>query len=367
MDYELGQAVTLYIENITNSLGVVVDPSDLELQLRHPDGTVDTHAIGALTHVAVGHYEFTFTPELPADAGAWWYRFEAENPDTANEGTFNVRRSVVVGGVAPAQPSGSTCSPWAEISDTCAPCNTYEFDPATLDDALQTASDVLFNLTGRRWPGECTETLRPCGYATPRLTPQLDARTGYRSAQWCGCNNSRSCGCRRPSEVRLPGYPVVAVQQVKIDGAIVPTARYRLDDSRWLVYLPEDGGERRGWPCCQRIDLPDTEDDTWSITYTFGTAPPTGGVRAAAILGCELALACSPETVGQCRLPKRVTSITRQGVTLAVLDPLSLFADGLTGIPEVDMWVASIRHGDARRPAAVYVPGATQHHRRVGR
>lgn len=261
----------------------------------------------------------------------------------------------------------TTCAPWADAADVCSPCDDYAFDPALLDDALQMASDVLYELTRRKWPGECSETLRPCGYGTGRTTaPQLRTH-GYQPAQWCGCNDSRACGCRRPREVKLPGYPVTGVTQVKIDGVVLHADRYRVDDKRWLVYLPEsDSAERQGWPCCQRIDLADTELDTWSVTYTYGEAPPIGGARSAATLGCQLALACQPETVGQCRLPKRITSITRQGVTLAVLDPLTLFADGLTGLSEVDLWVQSILRGDAQRRATVHVPGAQQRHRRVG-
>lgn len=243
-------------------------------------------------------------------------------------------------------PSASTCSPWAEMGDVCSPCDDYSFDPTLLADSLQIASDVLYELTGRRWSGECEETIRPCGYRTS-------------DSGWCGCTSSRGCGCRRLSELRLPGYPASAVTEVKIDGVVIDPARYRVDAHRWLVYLPEsDTAERRGWPCCQRLDLPDTEEDTFSVTYTFGQDPPPGGIKAAAILGCQIALACQPETAGggRCRLPKRVTTITRQGVSMAVLDPMTFVADGLTGLTEVDLWVQSTLIGASRRRASVFRP-----------
>lgn len=255
-----------------------------------------------------------------------------------------------------------TCSPWAAPADVCAPCSDEGFDVGVLTTSLQVASDILFDLTRRRWPGVCTDVVRPCGYRTR-------SRWGVGGVGWCGCNSSSTCGCRRLSEIRLPGHPVVEVTSVKIDGVVVAPARYRIDNNRWLVYLPEsDEAERRGWPCCQRLDLADTEDDTWSIAYSFGTLPPPGGNRAAASLGCQLALACSPATVGQCALPKRVTSIVRQGVTMAVVDPLTLFKDGLTGLADVDLWVAAVNRGAATRPATVWSPnghGATIH-RHVG-
>jgi hypothetical protein len=241
---------------------------------------------------------------------------------------------------------GSTCDPWASIADVGSPCDDYAFDVALLEDALQIASDVLFNLTGRQWAGECQQTIRPCGYRQPGS---------------CGCLSSRTCSCRRLSELDLPGT-VISVDEVKIDGAVVAPARYRVDDYVHLVYLPEsDSAERQGWPCCQRLDLADTEDDTWSITYSFGQYPPAGGVRAAAALGCQLALAFQPETIEECRLPARVTSLSRQGMSMAIIDPLTLFADGLTGLTEVDLWVQSIMLGAKRRRAQVWVPGQPVH------
>lgn len=225
------------------------------------------------------------------------------------------------------------------------------FTNAMLDAGLQVASDVLFQLTGRAWPGVCSATVRPC--MDRPAVPWSVRGTGV-----SGCNTLGHCACGGLSEILLPGRPIVSVTQVKIDGEVIAAARYRVDDFRSLVYLPEsDSAERQGWPCCQRLDLADSETDTWSVAYTFGSAPPVGGVMAAKALGCELALAMSPETVGLCRLPKRITSITRQGVSLAILDPLTLFSDGLTGIPEVDLWVSSIRVGRARRPSGVVVPG----------
>jgi len=246
--------------------------------------------------------------------------------------------------------SASTCAPWATEADVCAPCDTYEFDPVLLETGLQIASDVLFNLTGRRWPGICTDLVRPAGV--------------------CGCDGHMGpwlppgiagggCPCGGVSEVVLPGYPVVSIIEVLIDGVAVDPARYRVDNRRRLVWQPEitATGGRSGWPCCPRLDVAADEDGTWSVEYEYGQDPPAAGIQYAGVLGCQLALACSPATIGQCRLPKRVTSITRQGVSLAVLDPLTLFLDGLTGLSEVDLWVQSIRLGDARRRATAWVPG----------
>lgn len=265
-----------------------------------------------------------------------------------------------------------TCSPWATTADVCSPCDDYAFDPVVLEDCLQVASDVLFELTSRRWPGVCAEVVRPNAqyraHDGPRYWGHLVGRIGASSSPWgwCSCNRPREWGCSSLSEVLLGASPVLSITEVLVDGVVVAPGEYRVDDHRYLVGLERADGTRRRWPCCQNMALPDTEEGTWSVAYTYGLEPPLGGVRAAAALGCQLALACQPETVGKCRLPKRITSITRQGVTVAVLDPLTLFADGLTGLAEVDLWVQSTRLGVARRRATVLVPGQARDVRRPG-
>lgn len=230
--------------------------------------------------------------------------------------------------------TSEVCGSWATDADLCTPCDDYSLDPTEIDRALLMASDVLFNFTRRRWPGVCEETVRPCSTlcAAPRLP---------------------SCSCGNVSEFTLPGTPVVAVSEVKVDGAVVPIDEYRVDDAATLVAL----GDRR-WPNCQDLRLDDTEERTWSVTYEYGALPPIGGVRSAASLACQLIMSCQPEAIrdGRCRLPKRITTITRQGITLAILDPLSLFNDGLTGLPEVDLWVASVNRGDRQRSATLIDP-----------
>jgi len=258
-----------------------------------------------------------------------------------------------------------TCQPWATTADVCSPCDDYEFSSVLLGDCLQWASDILYDLTMRRWPGLCEETVRPCGaeYAWP-TNPRPAYSPWYGWAWWqtaggCGCTNAASCGCHHHSELRLPRNPVDASSVVvTIDGAVVNPARYRVDDGFRLVYQPEStSAARQGWPCCQDLSLPAGEANTWTVEYGYGQLPPIGGVMSAAQLGCQLALSCQPETIGRCRLPKRVTSITRQGITVAaVLDPLELFGQGLTGLPEVDLWVASVNRGQANRGASVGVP-----------
>ncbi len=261
-----------------------------------------------------------------------------------------------------------TVQPWATVADVGSPCNDYGFDETLLEDCLQFASEVLYEFTGRQWPGENVDTVRPCGMRSNRAWGRVTYNAGD-MVGWCGCQRPRACGCHRLSEIQLPGFPVVSVDEVKIDGMVVDPDRYRVDDLRWLVYLPDETNldPRRGWPCCQRIDLDDDLEDTFSVTYTFGTGPDRGGVMAAASLACQLALAFGGGSdSSRCRLPKRVTQITRQGVSIAILDPLTLFQDGRTGLSEVDMWIGSKKVGSDRRRATAMRVGSGRSVRRTG-
>lgn len=226
------------------------------------------------------------------------------------------------------------CTPWAATSDVYAPYDSL--DAGLLGECLDAASWILYVLTKYRWPGICQETLRPCRTARP-------------CSAW-------PCSCVGLSEWVIPNQPVTQVTQVKLDGVVLDTAKYRLDNNRVLVYLPADGDERQVWPSCQRLDLADTEDDTWSVTYNWGATPPTAGKLAAAVLGGELALSRDASTASRCRLPQRITSLTRQGVTMAVADPQNTIGDGYTGIAEIDLFIAAANRGSANRPAAFVMP-----------
>lgn len=91
---------------------------------------------------------------------------------------------------------------------------------------------------------------------------------------------------------------------------------------------------------------PITEIDTFQVTYMRGIDVPMGGQVAAGRLACELAkAACGDNT---CALPKRVQTITRQGVTVGLLDSFDDVDKGRTGIWLIDSWVASMNIPQSR-------------------
>lgn len=236
-------------------------------------------------------------------------------------------------------------APWATYDDVielCPPCATLLANDPLLTTGLKVASEILYELTGRQWPGVRSTIERPI---------------------WCSCQRHPTiCECGSLSEVVLSRGPVIAVSQVKVYGDVIDPARYRLDGGNRLVWMrdPDPSHQQRffSWPACQILEFPDTEAWTWSVAYSYGRVRPEGGRMAAAALGCQLALAMGAGAgTSACRLPQRVTNITRQGVSMVVLDPLTLIKDGLTGLPEVDMWVSSIRIGRQQRGGAMMIPG----------
>lgn len=258
-----------------------------------------------------------------------------------------------------------TCN-WPVSYTGCA--DTTVLDQLTPEDRAlveDMAVQYLWNWTLRMF-GQCPVTVRPCRSAC------LNGWTYWTGgwASWdrthtpvmsipsmCGCSESHACG-PSAATVRLPG-PVGSVQSVKVDGQLLDVTAYGLDSGGLLVR--KDGGV---WPTYQDLDRPDSEVGTWSVTYLYGAPVPAGGQVAAGVLARELALALCRS--GSCELPQRVQTITRQGVTMAMLDPFDGLDDGKTGIWVIDSWVASVVR--PRRPSGVWSPDVPRprHRRTVG-
>ena len=164
-------------------------------------------------------------------------------------------------------------------------------------------------------------------------------------------------GSPSQGELVLPG-PVKRIIQVKVDGAtLVPGQDYVLYNHRRLVRQANNPGPlsaSASWPILQRLDLPDTEAGTWSVTYSWGKPVPSSGVLAALELGIEIAKAVSNPIDPTIRLPQRVTSVSSQGVSAVVQDPINFIERGITGIPVVDLFRTSANPGGLRRRTRVY-------------
>lgn len=251
----------------------------------------------------------------------------------------------------------SACSSWASVDDLCAPCTE---DTPGIEEWLAIVTDAYYELSGRRWPGSCLDTVRPCG---PVIDPKLPHRLG--SLGVCRCwSYSTACGCGGLSEVRLPSEPITSIVEVKVDGAVLDPSLYRIDQYRWLVRLPDADGTRARFPCCPSLDLPDTEDNTFSVSYTYGTPPPPLGKQAVVELACEFARACAGDE--KCRLSPRAISVARQGVTVQLAAITDTLKDGMIGLPIGDLFLHTYNPTGKRQQSSVWSPDIDSGTRRVG-
>lgn len=202
------------------------------------------------------------------------------------------------------------------------------------------AIDYLWRWSGRGF-GTCPVTVRPCR-DTPSQSPLYPQGSGawdpvILGGNWfnlgCGFCGPR-CSCSEVTHIDLPG-PIDRIEKIEIEGVILPNSAYRVDNFRTLVRT--DG---EGWPLFNDSGAPSGSQGVWEVTYSRGVPVPEGGQVAAGILACEFWKASNNDS--SCQLPKRLSSITRQGVSLAILDNFEDIDTGHTGIWLVDSWIASV-------------------------
>lgn len=201
----------------------------------------------------------------------------------------------------------------------------------------QAAVNYLWNWTGRVF-GLCEVTVHPC------LTSCRNKAVSPLQVMWAGRGASMCCdtGCtcwNTGKLLRLPG-PIHSVTEVTYEG--MAFTDFQIVNSRWLGRT--DG---QTWP---RVC-----DGELVITYKRGVEAPSGGRIAAKALALELAKAVGLDNT--CKLPQRVQNITRQGVSVTMLDAFEGLSEGKTGIWIVDSWIASIRQTrDSSSVLSVDVP-----------
>lgn len=275
-----------------------------------------------------------------------------------------------------AAPTVGVCSPWCDDAAVQACCGglSPEVDPQTITNAILMASNALFRLTGRQFPGLCTiEAIRPCSSSGCNGCADGGwwAGAGWSGLWWNAAVGTWSalypftssellnglCGCAgrcQLSSVVLPN-PIAGVTQVVINGEILNTNAYRVVNYRRLERI--DGGS---FPCSNdftRDSSPGSSDaaGTWQINYVYGRGPGDDGALYAAMLACQFSLAmCGSDG---CLLPERTARIVREGVTMELLDPIALMNAGLTGLPLVDAWIREVNPAGIQRRA---------HFRRLG-
>jgi hypothetical protein len=238
---------------------------------------------------------------------------------------------------------------WAGINDLAA-------DVAVLHGGrdwcrfLGLASSILWAATGRRWRGAGRTAEAVLRAAPPRLGEESGwPPTWPYHSSWGVCVCGTVSGLPRqqitfgghpaPMRVRLPHPDVTAVTELLVDGD--PFTAWRLDGA-WLTRT--DGC---GWAVC---------GDSTEVTYAYGIDPPDGGVLAAAELAGQLGIAAAGDTDLPCRLPARTRSVSRQGISMDITDPMEFLDQGLTGLYAVDAWIRAVNPYGRRQAGRVWSP-----------
>lgn len=258
---------------------------------------------------------------------------------------------------------GDVCWPAPIVCDECCSLDLETVDPAIRDMAAQWAARFLWAATGKQYGG-CPRTWRPC---KEKCAPQINCCGGFGgpifqsfpqrlpfSYDWTNltCNRCvKGCQCSEVSEVILPN--VAEVLNVRIDGVdFDPCGMVAVYDKRRVVRT--DGRE---WPACQELSKVDGPG-TWSITVIEGECPPAGAAWMTGTLMCEVLKACMKRD--DCQLPRRLQTITRQGVSMTFNDNFEGLARLHTGIWELDAWIESTNYNLAVQPR-VRRPDGPQH------
>lgn len=218
---------------------------------------------------------------------------------------------------------------WITPSDTIDPTGMYT------DEAIQTASTVLYKLTGEKYPGISTSTdaITSTAYANAMTAPQLIGGKMY--------NLPRSAmGGQR--ELNLRQKPVLSVQSVYVNGVLLDPSQYSLRNNAYIVRTAP-----HQWMLSPTSEI--------TVTYTHGARPPVAGRAAATRLANEIILWYLGDN--RCALPERITSVSRQGVSYTILQPMDFISQGNTGIYAVDSFIAAVNPDKQRKKPAIFHPG----------
>lgn len=236
---------------------------------------------------------------------------------------------------------------WPDNASLC--CEEWStFSPSLQAQAMDYAKTIIWAATGRQF-GLCEMTVRPCG----RLCRNWNSDGFYWDGLgtwtpyiwngdwhncWCGSNGPGGCcTCDPDCQVYLPA-PVHSIVSVQVDGVSLPVTgldgsyNYFVLEQQWLIRTDTEAC----WPLCADQNLTPGSSAAFEVTYLRGKAVPTALANAVGLLACEYAKGC----LGQpCRLPSRISSVSRQGVSVSMVSIEEVLKQGLTGLWEVDQLI----------------------------
>ncbi len=222
----------------------------------------------------------------------------------------------------------------------------YSYTEYTLE-AAQTASYLLWAMSGRKYTGVTTVTERyTCtlrnnrlGPSTKTTSPVLFGGDVYNipSGDYDEYSELTSDGMSPDSRIKLRGRPVTKIHAIRnrLGEVLDPSSYYLVDHS--TVHIKAG----TPWTPCN------TE-----ITYSYGTPVPIAGKMAARKLAIEFARLWAGDEM--CELPQRVTSVSRQGVSYTILDNQEFIDELRTGLYEIDLFLKTVNPDNARRKSKVF-------------
>jgi len=248
------------------------------------------------------------------------------------------------------------CDDWP-VMWTCDLSNITGLTPAVTGLAVSMATNWLWSATGMRF-GLCSVTLRPCRRDCSSSPWPLD---GWAQWPWTGswpqpaliggawfnltCGGcSGDCTCGRISEFLLPS-PVASITEIKIDGVVLPSSSYRVDNNRIVV---RTDGEL--WPFCNDLGS-DDGPGTWSVTASYGETIPDGASLAVGALACEIIRGIGNDCSS---VNPFIEKLVRQGVTIDYDQTTNGLWTMRTGLYLVDLFVSTWNPYGMRQKSRVY-------------
>lgn len=173
------------------------------------------------------------------------------------------------------------------------------------------------------------------------------------------CNATLRVSCNAEcSRIDLGLWPITALTAVRYEGVDQDVTKFHIDEFHYLVrsdstdpwpYNPNTWAETGG------AHDSATDGYVFEVEVTYGIAAPSLLERATRALACELlATTCGLE--GECKLPERVSSVSRRGISMEVASSTDLLRDGLTGIYAVDLAIKALNPSRLQSPTFVWSP-----------
>jgi hypothetical protein len=229
-------------------------------------------------------------------------------------------------------PGGPNDSPLPWVPNSALTCELTEAEATS---AIAAATEVFYVLSGRIY-GMRQRTYRPRVCAS---SCTCDTRWSGWEGSWHPSGDLCSCAS---TDLRLP--LVNTVDAVFVDGVALDADDYELYDRTKLVRV--DGGS---WVCCQSLSV---NPDSLVVVATAGTPVPEMGKLAVIEMACQIGALGT----AACKLPTRVQTITRQGMSWTVLDPQDFLDNGRTGLYFGDLFLATVNPAKLRNRVRVVSP-----------